>query len=183
MALQMGVPFLGAIPLDPGVVLACDGGMPYLREFSQSPAAGAIRQAIGPVLELDNKAARAEACAPERKENRNMQIAIPTAGGRLAMHFGHCEAFAMVEVDPEKKEILVIATVEAPAHAPGALPRFLAQKGANVIIAGGMGSRAQGLFAEQGIEVVVGAPSEAPGAIVRAYLDGTLETGGNICDH
>ena len=99
------------------------------------------------------------------------------------MHFGHCEAFALVEVDAEKREILDSDMVEPPAHQPGALPRFLAEKGANVIIAGGMGSRAQGLFAQQGITVVVGAPSEEPEAIVRAYLDGTLETSGNICDH
>jgi predicted Fe-Mo cluster-binding NifX family protein len=46
-----------------------------------------------------------------------------------------------------------------------------------------MGARAQGLFAEAGIEVVVGAPSEPPAKIVEAYLDGSLQTGGNICDH
>ena len=46
-----------------------------------------------------------------------------------------------------------------------------------------VGSRAQALFTQQGITVVIGAPSEEPEAIVRAYLDGTLETSGNICDH
>ena len=28
-----------------------------------------------------------------------MKIAIPLAAGRLCMHFGHCEQFALVEVD------------------------------------------------------------------------------------
>jgi hypothetical protein len=46
-----------------------------------------------------------------------------------------------------------------------------------------MGSRAQGLFAEQAISVVVGAPDEVPEAIVASYLDGTLEAGENACDH
>ena len=112
-----------------------------------------------------------------------MRIAIPVAAGKLAMHFGHCEAFALVEVDAEKKEILGAETMEAPSHEPGALPRFLAEKGADIIIASGMGSRAQGLFSQQGIDVVVGAPPEEPEAVVRAYLDGTLGAGGNICDH
>jgi len=183
MALSMGVPFLGAVPLDPGIVLACDGGMPYVKEFGESPTAEAIRQAIKPILELDGKSPQVKGGTPERKENRNMRIAIPTAGGKLAMHFGHCEVFVIVEADVEKKDILGSEVVEAPAHEPGALPRFLAEKGADMIIAGGMGSRAQALFSQNGIEVVVGAPSDAPEAIVQAYLDGKLESGGNICDH
>jgi predicted Fe-Mo cluster-binding NifX family protein len=52
-----------------------------------------------------------------------------------------------------------------------------------VIIAGGMGMRAQQLFAQQSIQVLVGAPSEEPEAIARAFLDGTLQTGENVCDH
>jgi predicted Fe-Mo cluster-binding NifX family protein len=52
-----------------------------------------------------------------------------------------------------------------------------------MIIAGGMGSRAQGLFAESGIQVITGAPSEAPEVLVKNYLDGTLVVGDNVCDH
>ena len=46
-----------------------------------------------------------------------------------------------------------------------------------------MGSRAQGLFAERGIQVVVGAPQEKPEVILEKYLKGTLGTSVNICDH
>jgi predicted Fe-Mo cluster-binding NifX family protein len=59
----------------------------------------------------------------------------------------------------------------------------LKDHGADLIIAGGMGRRAQDLFARSGIEVVVGAPQEAPRRIVERYLDGELETGDNICAH
>ena len=52
-----------------------------------------------------------------------------------------------------------------------------------VLIAGGMGSRAQDLFTEQNIEVVVGVSSDTPERIVTSYLDGSLETGQNVCDH
>lgn len=112
-----------------------------------------------------------------------MRIVIPVANGRLAMHFGHCEAFAVIDVDPQTKAVLKQETLAAPEHQPGLLPRWLAERGAQVIIAGGMGQRAQGLFAESGIKVVVGAPAEAPEALVHAYLDGTLKTGDNVCDH
>ena len=112
-----------------------------------------------------------------------MRIAIPMANGQLAMHFGHCEAFALIDVDPEKKEILNKEIVEAPEHQPGLLPRWLAEKGAKKIIAGGMGQRAQAIFSSEGIEVIIGAPSEDPEKIVAAYLENTLEVGNNICDH
>ncbi|MBI4725716.1 NifB/NifX family molybdenum-iron cluster-binding protein [candidate division TA06 bacterium] len=112
-----------------------------------------------------------------------MRIAIPLAEGRLSQHFGHCEAFALVDADPTAKKILKKVEIDAPPHQPGLLPRWLAEKGANMIIAGGMGQRAQGLFTEQGIKVLVGAPAEPPEKLVNDYLAGTLQTGDNACDH
>jgi len=112
-----------------------------------------------------------------------MRIAIPLAQGRLCPHFGHCEEFALVDVDSQTKEIANVTKLQPPAHQPGVLPAWLSEQMAKVIIAGGMGRRAQQLFAQNGIEVVVGASPESPEALVSAYLDGRLETGDNICDH
>ena len=112
-----------------------------------------------------------------------MKIAIPLAGGRLCMHFGHCEQFALVEVDEAAGKPANTTLLTPPPHEPGLLPRWLHEQGATVIIAGGMGQRAQQLFTANGIEVVLGAPAEAPEAVVSAYLGGTLETGDNLCDH
>jgi predicted Fe-Mo cluster-binding NifX family protein len=112
-----------------------------------------------------------------------MRIALPVAAGTLCMHFGHCESFALIDVDEQTKQIIKSEAVAAPEHQPGLLPPWLAERGANLIIAGGMGSRAQDLFAQQGIRVITGAPAESPEAVVRAYLDGTLKVGQNACDH
>jgi predicted Fe-Mo cluster-binding NifX family protein len=112
-----------------------------------------------------------------------MKIAIPLAEGRLALHFGHCREFALVELDPAGTGIAGVQYLDPPAHEPGVLPRWLHEQGADVIIAGGMGMRAQGLFAESGIQVVVGATADTPERIVSAYLAGNLETGSNLCDH
>lgn len=112
-----------------------------------------------------------------------MKIAIPIANGRLAMHFGHCEAFALVEVDAESQRIVSREDATPPPHEPGVLPRWLSEQGANLIIAGGMGQRAQDLFASQGIAVIVGAPSEEPETLVGRYLAGALTGGANACDH
>jgi ATP-binding protein involved in chromosome partitioning len=112
-----------------------------------------------------------------------MRIAIPLAGGRLSMHFGHCERFALIDVDPATKQIQKKEELPAPEHEPGLLPRWLAERGAELIIAGGMGGRAQDLFSQNGIKVVVGAAAEAPEQLVAAYLQGTLQPGDNLCDH
>ncbi len=110
-----------------------------------------------------------------------MRIAIPIANGVLCMHFGHCSTFALVDVENNK----VTATTEVvpPPHQPGLLPPWLAEKGATLIIAGGMGSMAQNLFTSSGIEVVTGAAGTGPKEIVENYLAGTLESGANACDH
>lgn len=112
-----------------------------------------------------------------------MKIAIPLASGQLSMHFGHCDQFALVEVNEETKRIGTVMLLNPPAHEPGLLPRWLHEQGATVIIAGGMGMRAQQLFEQQQIQVVVGASAATPEALVQGFLESTLETGENICDH
>ena len=119
----------------------------------------------------------------EEDSNKVRVIAIPVVGGRLCMHFGHCEQFALLDVDTAGKEILNSRQLVPPAHQPGVLPHWLHDQGVNLVITGGMGRRAQDIFAQQGIEVVVGAPAEPPESIVRSYLDGNLQAGENICDH
>ena len=112
-----------------------------------------------------------------------IKIAIPLAEGKLCMHFGHCETFALVDVDLAQRKIVGREDVVPPPHEPGLLPRWLAERGAEQILAGGMGQRAQALFGEQNIKVTVGLPSEAPEALIGHYLSGTLQAGANACDH
>ena len=112
-----------------------------------------------------------------------MRIAIPVAQGRLAMHFGHCEEFALIDVDLDTKEIKGQESISSPPHQPGLLPSWLSERGADMIIAGGMGKRALDLFSENNIKVVIGVASKAPDVIVMEYLNGALEAGDNICDH
>jgi len=112
-----------------------------------------------------------------------MKIAIPLAGGMPTAHFGRCESFALIDVDEATNRIVKREDVDAPPHAPGMFPTFLAERGANVIIAGGMGPSAQDLFAQRGIEVVLGAPAAPPEQLVADYLMGVLQSGANTCDH
>jgi predicted Fe-Mo cluster-binding NifX family protein len=110
-----------------------------------------------------------------------MKFAIPLAEGKLTAHFGHCQEFALVEV--EDNQIKSKETLVPPPHEPGVLPKWLNELGADVIIAGGMGARALDLFAQNDIKVIVGASALRPEELVKQYLDNTLQTGGNVCDH
>jgi predicted Fe-Mo cluster-binding NifX family protein len=112
-----------------------------------------------------------------------MKIAIPVSSGRLCLHFGHCQEFALIDVAEATRQPQQTVFLTPPPHEPGVLPRWLHQQGADVIIAGGMGQRAQQLFDANGIKVVVGAPAETPEDIVRAYLSDDLVSGQNLCDH
>nr|WP_320113980.1 NifB/NifX family molybdenum-iron cluster-binding protein [uncultured Desulfuromonas sp.] len=111
-----------------------------------------------------------------------MKVAIPTAEGKLTPHFGHCEQFAIVNVD-ENSAIGTPEFVTPPPHEPGVLPQWLAEKEVTLIIAGGMGQRAKQLFDNHGIQVITGAPSELPQVLVEQHLNGSLTTGINLCDH
>ena len=111
-----------------------------------------------------------------------MKIAIPLAEGKLTAHFGHCASFAIIEIEDQTKKSSNVKTLPRRLM-NGLLPPWLAKQGANMIIAGGMGQRAQQLFAEQGIQVVVGAPVETPEKLITDFFAGSLQVGDNLCDH
>lgn len=108
------------------------------------------------------------------------KIALPIADGEICMHFGHCQFFRVFNVEND-----VVGTFEdltPPPHEPGVIPAFLAENNVNLVIAGGMGSRAQNIFNQHGINVIVGASGE-PKEAVTQYIAGTLVSGVNGCDH
>jgi predicted Fe-Mo cluster-binding NifX family protein len=109
-----------------------------------------------------------------------MIIAVPTQGDVLAGHFGQCQFFTLFDIKDSK--VIGKSMMAPPAHAPGVIPQWLSQQGARMIIAGGMGVRAQQIFSQCGIDVLLGAPCAAPQELVEMYLAGTLETGENVCD-
>lgn len=111
-----------------------------------------------------------------------MKIAIPTENGLLCPHFGHCQLFAIIDVDPESRKIESIDDLTPPPHDIGVLPAWLHDMGCTHIIAGGMGARAVMLFQRNGIEVVCGAQIQSPENLVKAYLENQLQKGSNYCE-
>jgi ATP-binding protein involved in chromosome partitioning len=192
MAIDFGVSLLGKVPIDPALAHACDIGRPFVDAAYQNLTAEAIRSAFEPLLKTDKQfktdtlvssTAQKENHINKKEKKRTMRIAIPVTDGKLSAHFGHCEEFAVVDVDEQTKQIAKIEKLLPPAHEPGVLPRWLSEQKANVIIASGMGQRAQQLFAQNNIKVIVGASDQPPEKLVSAYLNNTLVTGDNVCDH
>jgi predicted Fe-Mo cluster-binding NifX family protein len=112
-----------------------------------------------------------------------MRIAIPLSDGRLSQHFGHSEQFLFVDTDEEQRSILRRELVPAPEHVPGFLPEWLNANAVNVVIAAGLGSRARDLLTASSMTIVTGASEVDPETLVARFLDGTLESGANSCDH
>lgn len=109
-------------------------------------------------------------------------IAVPVNdSGTLDAHFGHCKFFAILTV--EDGSILSEEKIIPPPHEPGVLPKWLAEKGATDIIAGGMGQRAIEIFNQHGVNVFVGAPQLSARELVEGFLNESLDFRANYCDH
>lgn len=117
----------------------------------------------------------------KQKGDKIMKIAIPSAEGKLCAHFGHCENFTLVEINPETKEILNIETRIPEEGISCQSASWISEQGANLVIAGGIGGRPLNIFAQNGVTVIAGCPEIAIKEIIEAYLDGTLVPGENAC--
>ncbi len=107
-----------------------------------------------------------------------MKIAIAKDQNQVSGHFGHCEGFQVYEV--KGKEVIAANYLQNPGHKPGFLPKFLSENEVSVIIAGGMGAKAQELFESNGIDVVVGVGGNLDTAI-ETYIKGDLKSTHSVC--
>ena len=179
---QEKLTLLASLPIEPKVVEHGDAGtlgsldkdgLPYTQEFHRM---------VEQIEEATGGKSPSESEKKEMEDDMSKLIfAVPVAGGKLCAHFGHCDQFALVET--ENGEIKETTMETPPPHEPGVLPAWLHEQGAHVVIAGGMGARAQDLFTQNDIKVVTGAASDTPEALVTHYLASSLETGDNLCDH
>jgi predicted Fe-Mo cluster-binding NifX family protein len=165
--------------------LLLDAGVTVLVTRDCGPKASDVLSAGGMEVHTGFRGTATQAAdfVTAQDRGRRTIIAVPVENGKLASHFGHCAHFDLMELDNEKQDIISRSRVEAPPHEPGLLPGWLAERGVTLVIAGGMGSRAQTLFAQHGLELVLGAPQDEPESLARRFLAGTLVAGANQCDH
>ena len=115
------------------------------------------------------------------KGDKIMKIAIPTENGKLCSHFGHCESFTFADVDMQTKEIKNIENKIPDEGISCQSASWISEQGANVILAGGMGARPLGIFAQNGVKVVAGCPELPVEEVIKEYMNSTLTTGENSC--
>lgn len=119
-------------------------------------------------------------------EKRIIAITAQSAEGLAATigaHFGRCPNYTLVTVD-EQGEVAEVESIDNPffrSHQPGAVPSFLQEKGASVVLSGGMGMRAVNLFNQYGIEVATGVSGTCADAL-QDYLGGRVR-GSSPCSH
>jgi len=101
-----------------------------------------------------------------------MKIAVATENGMVSGHFGKCEQFTVFEA--EDSRVMGKMLLDTSEHGHGNLPPFLASKGVETVIAGGMGDGARQKLEALGIGIVSGASGNVE-AVVRQYLEGTLK--------
>ncbi|MFO7772380.1 MAG: FmdE family protein [Dehalococcoidia bacterium] len=91
----------------------------------------------------------------------------------------------VVELPVEDLFRIEEVSIEIPDYAPihESFTCDMAEQGVTFVIAGGMGSRAQSLFQQHRIGVIIGAVESDPEKAVLSYLNGQLATENNICDH
>ncbi len=100
--------------------------------------------------------------------------------GYVSAHFGRCASYTIVDI--QEGQVVSREEIPNPGHQPGFLPQFLSERGVNVIITGGMGPRAQGLFTQKNIETLIGVQGPID-TVITQFLKQDLEVGEDLCGH
>ena len=99
----------------------------------------------------------------------------------MSYHFGHSPYFVIVEVG-EGNIIKKVESIENPyegEHNPGELPAFMHTIGADTIVTGGMGPKAQEFFMQYGIKPIVGAYGKVKD-VLKEVLKGEYKFQGEV---
>ena len=186
-AKKEGLRLLGTLPLEPEVVSNGDTGSMAVLENNDFLITREFNKIVDEIVKLTKTKTepvpepKKEVSTRKKRSADTKVLVVPVSGGKLSAHFGHCEQFAFMETQNHK--IAGTDMLTPPAHEPGVLPQWLHDQGADVVIVGGMGERAQELLREKGIEVIIGAPMDPPESLANQYLSNTLVSGANVCDH
>ncbi len=113
-----------------------------------------------------------------------MKIAVPVReNGQIDDHFGHCEYYAIFELNEDKKVVQsqYLKSVNG-CGCKSNIARDLANQGVEIMLAGGIGMGAIHVLNAAGIQVVRGCSGDAR-ENVQLYAEGKIEDNGEICQH
>ena len=107
-----------------------------------------------------------------------MKIAVTYENGQVFQHFGKSEQFKIYDTIDD--EIISSEIVDTSGSGHSALVDFLKEKGAGVLICGGIGVGAVTALQNAGIQILGGAEGEAD-KCVEEFLGGRLHFGASGC--
>ncbi len=171
-AAKYNIPFLGRLPIDPGVAAAGDAGQSInsLTSHTKNEMQHIVDQLIQQVPKK------------EKEDDTIMKIALPSRNDRIDDHFGHCEYFTVFTVDSAKKEIVNQEVIESPVGCgcKSNIAQTLSALGVKVMLAGNMGDGAVNVLHNSGIEVLRGCSGDVK-AVALSWLEGSLTDSGDSC--
>lgn len=109
-----------------------------------------------------------------------MMIAIPTKQDQIDDHFGHCDQYSLYTLANQQIQTVEYVNSLEGCGCKSNMASLLAQKGVQLMIAGGIGQGAIQVLASQGIKTIRGAQGSALGAVEK-YLKGELADSGETC--
>lgn len=110
-----------------------------------------------------------------------MKIAIPAKNEHLDPHFGHCQYFAIYNVESGK--LISKDKIQSPPHQPGLLPVWLKENNVNIVIAGGMGAMAKEMLKQNNITVYTGVQEKSTDLLFEDFINNELLSADTVCDH
>ncbi len=111
------------------------------------------------------------------------KIIIPTAGGMVDDHFGHCACYTVFSVS-DAGEILSMSRMESPqgCGCKSHIAQDLEAEGIREMVAGHMGQGAYRLLSSHGVKVTRGCHGPIQ-KVLEDYLEGLLKDSGDDCHH
>ncbi len=166
LAEELGIKFLGRIPVDPRVVAAGDAGKPVIAAYPESKTAEAFEELVRNVV------AATEEFYRDVEEGRYMRVAIPVEGPVVTEELDSANLFAIYDV--EKSQVRVKDVAKKPEEAP--LDLWLKEQVITHLIAPKISDKLREEIQKIGIRVVVGGvPKMKADLVIQDYLAGILK--------
>ena len=109
-----------------------------------------------------------------------MKIAVPTKGGMVDNHFGHCEYYTIFTVNDGEVKMKEIFPSPQGCGCKSGIAAELRAMGVEVMLAGSMGEGAFQKLSSEGIKVIRGCSGDV-NAVVKGYLTGFILDSGVGC--
>ncbi len=166
LAEELGIKFLGRIPVDPRIVAAGDAGKPVIAAYPESKTAEAFEELVRNVV------AATEEFFRDVEEGRYMRLAVPVEGPVVAESLEGADLFALYDV--EKGQVKVKDVAKKPEDSP--LDLWLKEQVVTHLIVPQIPEELKQKLTNIGVRLIEGvAPKTKADLAVQDYLAGIIK--------